>query len=178
MIMNLFRKKEKKTMVNSSVKTEMEHYPMQKIAAIIGESGCYFLSLCYIAECILGVHVDPIYYFNVFSKQKTDGLYWIESDCYLNFPALALKNILREEIGKHGINFSFNDIKISKSTDLYYYPKSNEYLIGYFEREVTMKTYGHFVNVDENKKVVNDSLGESNTVKYGSLKSLRIIEFV
>lgn len=163
---------------SKAVKTEMEHYPMQKIAKVIGESGCYFLSLCYIAEIILGVHIDPIFYFNLFSKEKTDGLFWIESDCYLNYPALVLKNILRNEIAKHGISFSFNDVRITKSKDLYYYPKSNEYLIGYFENEVTMITYGHFVNVNENKAVINDPLGESNTVKNGKLKSLRIIEIV
>ena len=160
----------------SKVKPELEHYPMQKIAKAIGESGCYYLSLCYIAETLLGVHVDPIYYFNIFSKEKTGGTVWIESDCYMNRPDLVLKGILKIEIAKHGINFSFNEVKISKNYDLFYFPKNNEHLIGYFENEVTMKTYGHFVNVDSNKNVINDPLGESNTVKNGKLKSLRVIE--
>lgn len=154
-------------------KPEIEHYPMQKIAKVIGESGCYFLSLCYIAESILGVHVDPIYYFNLFTKEN-----WIESDCYLNRPDLVLKGILQNEIAKHGINFTFNNVIITKGYDLYYFPKNNEHLIGYFENQVTMKTYGHFVNVDQNKNVINDPLGESNTVKNGKLKSLRVVEII
>lgn len=153
----------------------VEHYPMQKIAKIIGESGCYFLSLCYIAEKVLGVNVDPIFYYNWFTKQETNNLKWMDSDCYINYPALCLSYILRNEIAEKKINFVFSKVEIEKTKDTKYYPKKNEYLIGYFENEVVMVTYGHFVNLDSSCRVTNDPLGESNTVKQGILKSLRIV---
>lgn len=164
--------------ISKFITPEKEYYPMQKIANVIGESGCYFLCLCYVVFCITGVPVDPIYYYNRFTKEKHDGKALMDLDCYLNFPAIVLSEMLRTEIAKHGINFKFESINITKEYNLLYYPKSNQLLIGYYENEVTMKIYGHFVNVDNDKKVENDPLGESNTVKNGKLKSLRVIEFI
>lgn len=151
-----------------------EIYPMQKIAKVIGESGCYFLCLCYVVQCITGVPVDPIYYYNRFTKEKHGDKALMDLDCYLNFPAIVLTEMLKAEIAKYGINFKFSSINIRKETNIKYVPKNNEALIGYFEIEGNH--YGHFVNIDEAKKVINDPLEKSNTVKNGKLKSLRIIE--
>lgn len=164
--------------ISKTISLEKENYPMQKIAKVIGESGCYFLCLCYIVRCITGIRVDPIYYYSVFTKERKGNTCWMDEDCYMNYPELVLAGMLRTEIAKHGINFKFESIKITKEYDTFYYPKANQLLIGYFENEMTMKTYGHFVNVDNDKKVVNDPLGESNTVKNGKLKGLRVIEII
>lgn len=136
----------------------------QKIAKIIGEYGCYFCSIVFLAENITGKKIDVIRAFEKYNEKK-----WIDDDCYINCPDQVLLDLLRENSLK-----SINAVTVRKETNTAYFPKNNEFLIGCFEWKTTMKTYSHFVNIDQNKAVMNDPLGSSNTVKNGLLKSLRV----
>jgi len=156
-----------------------EIIPVQKIAKVLGDTGCYFSSIVYLAENILKVKVDIIRYFFVFNKTKTsNGKQWIEDDCYMNRPDLVLLNILQQEIIKNGLNKVVNSVNVQNVKDIKYTPKNNEYLIGCYEWKATGHTYSHFVVLDSKKNVIYDPLGESNTVKNGKLVSLRVFELV
>lgn len=151
------------------ISKKVETIPMQKIADVIGEFGCYFCSLVYIAEQETGKEIDVIRAFQKYNGKTTCGIQWVEDDCYINRPDLILLDLLKTNSGS-----TINNVTVRKETDINYYPKSNEVLVGCFEWKSTMKTFSHFVNVDKNKRVINDPMGSSNTVKNGSLRSLRV----
>ncbi|MCQ2577570.1 MAG: DUF261 domain-containing protein [Treponema sp.] len=148
--------------------SKVDAIPVQQIAKTIGEFGCYFSSLVYIAEQESGKKIDLIRAFDKYNKKKTCGVQWVEDDCFINRPDLVLLDLLKE----NGV--PVNSVTVRKETDVNYHPKTNEVLVGCYEWKSTMKTYSHFVNVDNGKRVVNDPIGSSNTVKNGVLRSLRV----
>lgn len=167
-------KRKTETMQNNKI----EIIPFQKIAKVIGDTGCYFSSIVYIAESILKVNADLIRYFYVFNKKLTNGKQWVEDDCFMNRPDLVLLNILQQEIRLHDIKKTVNSVNVQNIKDIKYVPKENEYLIGCYEWKTTGHTYSHFVVLDSKKNVVFDPLGQSNTVKNGKLVSLRVFEIL
>lgn len=140
----------------------LDNLSKQKIAKNIGDNGCYFLSVVYLAEELVKNRFDIIQLFAIANKKITGGLQWIEDDCFMNYPNLLLNYLTGKEV------------KVRKETDISYYPKNNEYIIGCFKWKTTGTTYSHFVVLDKNKNVIYDPLGQSNTVINGKLDSLRV----
>ena len=130
----------------------------QKLALALGEEGCYFFSLLYIAEQELGRDFDSIGTFDYAMRQG-----WVASDCYMGNPAGMMTSLLGRRCS------------ISKSWDFGYQLKENEWEVRCYQRVTTGTTYYHFVVVDKDGTVVYDPLGDSNTVKYGKPYSRRIL---
>lgn len=127
----------------------------QKIAEILGENGCYFFSILYLAEKISGKKFNPLdIYLDALAKR------FIEKDCFIN-DAGKLLSMLTGQNWQH------------TKQDVSYIAKKDELEILYFENPTTLKTYGHFV-VGNKGKVEYDPYGDSKTVKEGKLHSKRV----
>ena len=129
----------------------------QKDCKALGEEGCYFLSLIWIAEQELGAGIDAL---AVFDEAKRRG--WAEADCYMANPA-ALMGFL---LGK--------PCQIRKSWSFAEPLAANEREVRCFERKATGTTYYHFV-VADGDKILYDPLEGSNTVRLGKPHSRRIV---
>lgn len=128
----------------------------QRIAEAVGENGCYFLSVIYLAEKISGrkcSHLDV--YLEMVAKK------YMEKDCYLNAPDKILSDLTGQ---KWTIEKKLSNYKCKKG----------ELEILYFENKTTMKTFGHFVVGNGLGSVEYDPYGDSNTVKNGTLQSKRV----
>ena len=134
--------------------------PEQKLALAIGNNGCYFTCLIYLAESLTGQNYDLIDEFN-FCCQKIDAnnVAWITENGYVNRPDLILAHYLNKRIG------------VIKTNNLKYVPSNNDYFIGCYK----WNGGSHFVYLNKELKVLFDPLGKSNTVKNGKLESLRVI---
>ena len=130
----------------------------QKLAKSIGDEGCYFLSLLYIAERELGREYDVIGTFSFFNKKG-----YVGDDCYMASPAAMMSELL----GKR--------CSIRKSWDFSEALAENEREVRCYKRETTGTTYYHFVVVDAAGNVEYDPLEDSNTVRLGSPYSRRIL---
>lgn len=144
-------------MTNLKKLQNLNKLPKQKIALVLGNSGCYFLSLIKIAEKITNSNIDII---QAFSDCVQKG--WITSECYVNNPDLIITF------------FTGLKSKILKKSNVNYIAKENDYVIGCFK----WQQFSHFVLLDKNNKVAYDPLDKSNVCKYGELDSLRVIEIV
>lgn len=130
----------------------------QRIMAMIGESGCYLLALLHIAEEIAGERIDAV---QVYEQATAAGI--MRPDCYINDPAELLHLMT-------GYRFT---VRHAMPGEL---PASvDEWEILRFERQATGATYGHFVVGDGSGHIEYDPMGDSLTVKYGSLVSKRFI---
>ena len=129
----------------------------QKDCKTLGEDGCYFFSLLWIAEQELGKSLDAL---AVFDEAKKRG--WAEADCYMADPA-ALMGFL---LGK--------PCQIRKSWDFAEPLEANEREVRCFERKATGTTYYHFV-VADGDKILYDPLEASRTVMQGEPHSRRIV---
>lgn len=129
----------------------------QLLCSKIGKSGCYFLSLVYIAESITKKEIDIFSLYEKGVKEK-----WLDSDCFMENPANMMSYLLGKKC----------DVRHDK---LDYKPLSNEYEITRYELKETGVTYGHFV-VTRNGKLVYDPFGESRTRTKGRAVSTRIIK--
>ena len=130
----------------------------QKMCKLLGDEGCYFLSLLYIAEGETGRRYDAL------------GTLWhfickgyVGEDCYVREPAA----LLSELTGK--------PCTVRKSWDFGYRLAANEREVRCFKRDAGGKTFWHFVVADSEGNVEHDPLGESNTVKFGEAESRRIL---
>ena len=122
----------------------------QKKHLILGDGGCYFISIICLGESISGEEVDDIRMYDIALSKK-----WIEKDCYVRYPDSILSYIT----GKKW--------KVRKEP-ADYIPKAGEFVIERWEWKQTMKTLSHF-------KLPNyDPYGDSETVKNGNLVSKRI----
>lgn len=130
----------------------------QRDCKALGEEGCYFLSLLWIAERELGRDLDAL---AVFDEAKKRG--WAGTDCYMANPAAMMTELL----GK--------PCEIRKSWDFSETLKENEREVRCYRRETTGTTYYHFVAVSEEGVVVYDPLEDSNTVRLGKPHSRRIL---
>lgn len=129
----------------------------QRVAETIGAEGCYFLSLMFIAEQILGHSIDA---FELYDLCVSKG--WMKKDCYVLNPPAIMSCLLGKPC----------DVK--KVWDLSYKPAANERTVTCYERKATGTTYYHYV-VTEGGKVVYDPLENSNTVRLGRPISLRVL---
>lgn len=129
----------------------------QKAAKILGDEGCYFLSLLFVAEQELKKGLDAL---AVYEKALEKG--WMDEDCYMKDPAAMLSALL-------GVGCD-----VRKSWDFTERLGSNEWDIWNYKREATGATYYHFAVVSEGE-VIYDPLGDSATIALGSPASRRII---
>ena len=129
----------------------------QQVCLKIGKSGCYFLSLVFIAESITNKKVDIFSLYEKGLKEK-----WLDDDCFMENPADMMSYLLGKKC----------DIRHDK---VGYSPKENEYEITRYELKETGVTYGHFV-VTRNGKLIHDPFGVSRTRTKGKAVSTRIIQ--
>ena len=129
----------------------------QKECKALGDEGCYFLCLLWIAERELDRDIDAL---KAFGLAKRKG--WAEEDCYMANPAEMMSELLGRACA------------IRKSWDFSEKLAGNQWDVWLYKRATTGKTYYHFVVVSEGV-VIYDPLGESNTVKYGAPESRRIL---
>lgn len=131
--------------------------PYQKAAKFLGESGCYFLSIVFLAEEILKKPLNPIALYFEFLEKK-----YITEDCFVSSP----EKIFSELVHKRYM--------VAKET-VEYKVKENEYEILRFEyKPSTMSLMAHFVVGNGLGEVEYDPYGDSQTVKNGRLISKRI----
>lgn len=129
----------------------------QAICSKIGKSGCYFLSLVYIAESITKKVIDTFSLYEKGIKEK-----WFDSDCFMVNPAAMMSYLIGKKV----------DVRHDK---IGYKPLGNEYEITRYELKETGVTYGHFV-VTRNGELVYDPFGNSRTRTKGKAVSTRIIK--
>lgn len=124
----------------------------QKVMKILGEYGCYFLSLVELAERLTGKRIDAVEaYIDALIKRRTDG------EATMLDPAAVLSamtggrwTVRKEEAG--------------------YRPLDGEAEVLLFQN----RTYSHFVLGDGAGGVLYDPLGNSNTVANGHIAGKRI----
>ena len=127
----------------------------QYVCSKIGKSGCYFLSIVYIAEQETKKKIDVLELYEKALSEK-----WIDKDCFMNDPGAMMSYLLNKKVDcRHDVTG--------------YSPKSNEFEITRYELKETGVTYGHFV-VTRNGKLIYDPFGESRTRKLGKAVSTRI----
>jgi len=128
----------------------------QEICKILGDYGCYFLSLLHLVKSDYGA----ITLYRLALDKK-----YIDPDCYVRDPGAVLRLAAGEkwEVRHEPAN---------------YIPWENEFEILRFERKTTGTTYSHFVVGDGRGGVAYDPLGKSRTVAEGKLVSKRIVRKV
>jgi len=129
----------------------------QSIAKILGESGCYFISLLK----IVNLNDDAI---KLYRQSVELGI--IDADCYVKDPAQLLCLIT---------DWRHWEVRHESAS---YQTKPFEYEILRFERKTPTRTYSHFVVGDGHGNVLYDPLDDSNTVKFGQIVSKRIVRKV
>jgi hypothetical protein len=129
----------------------------QTICRIIGDSGCYFLSLLR----LYGYEMQAPSLFIDFTRLK-----WLDEDCYVRDPA-AICNFL-DNTKRHRVVYAAAD----------YILQPDEREILRYERKTTGTTFSHFVVGNGQGRVEWDPLGDSLTVKNGSLVSKRIVRII
>jgi hypothetical protein len=123
----------------------------QKLMKMLGEYGCYFLSIVHIAEGITGKRIDAIAaYIDAFERK------WIDKEATV-LDAGSVFSALTG--GKYFVSKEGASYKTA----------ANEYEVLVFKAKFT-----HFVAGDGTGKVVYDPLGNSNTVATGSIVEKRI----
>lgn len=146
---------------------------IQNFCGEINQAACYALSLLHVAQQYNEEH-NPKITFDVLDTFKaacsgikpTDIIYYNKDNLEDNdnFYVQQPEILLRKVTGKKWT--------VTKCYDLNYEPKVNEYIIKYYERIKTGATSGHFER-DNFHPIKN-----SATVKYGNLKSLRILKVI
>ena len=127
---------------------------IQTIAARLGVSGCYFISLLRL----------------VHREADALGLYFqalqigaIDEDCYVKAPGTVL-------------SLAAGGAWSVRHESATYLPQSGELEILRFERKTPMQTFAHFVTGDGSGAVAYDPLDHSLTVAQGALVSKRIVK--
>lgn len=140
-------------------------YGVQKIAKALGESGCYFLSLCKIAEVIAGVFFDPIHEAAEAIEAGTMG-----PDCFIKDAGAVVSALTRERyiVFKAGPGHAL---------PLYYVLAPGEREILRYERPNPAggEPLAHFIVGDGIGRPSWDPWPESLAVSEGRLVSRRII---
>jgi hypothetical protein len=123
----------------------------QKLMKMLGEYGCYFLSIVHLVEEITGKRIDAIAAYVVAHDQK-----WVDNEATVLRPDLVFSTLI-------GDNYTVT----RESAD--YKTAADEYEILVFKAKFT-----HFVTGDGMGKVAYDPLGNSNTVATGRVVEKRI----
>ena len=132
----------------------------QKIAKALGESGCYFFSLCKVAEDVVGHKIDPIEAAARAMELKTLG-----SDCFVKDAGAIFSMLVGERFGvlKAGPGHTL---------PLEYAPRPGEREI--LRYEITPER-AHFVVGDGSGRLAWDPWPGSEAVRTGRMVSKRII---
>lgn len=130
--------------------------PRQKIMKVLGESGCYFLSLVELAEEITQSRIDAV---DVYEKATKNG--WMDDEATMMYPASVLSFMT-------GLKFSME----KQSPD--YVTDETQYEILVFRNG----NYTHFVLGNGKGGVKYDPLGNSNTVRNGAIVGKRIFSLI
>lgn len=142
--------------MDKSIGAAVTNESRQKVMKILGEYGCYFLSLVELAERVTGKRIDAVEaYLDALIKRKTDG------EATMLDPAAVLSRMAGGTwtVRKEGAT---------------YIPKSGEAEVLLFQNGA----YSHFVLGDGAGGVLYDPLGNSNTVAKGTCVGKRIFERV
>lgn len=124
----------------------------QKVMKVLGEYGCYFLSLVQAAERLTGKRIDAVAaYLDALIKKRTDG------EATMLDPAAVLSAMAG---GMWTVRKETAD----------YIPRDGEVEVLVFQNG----TYTHFVLGDGTGGVLYDPLGNSNTVAHGRIIGKRI----
>lgn len=134
--------------------------PRQAYMKLMGEEGCYILSLVHLGERITHERIDAI---AIFLEGMQQDL--VQSNC-LVVDAAGLLSMMT------GVQWK----KTYQTPD--YRPKEGELEILRFERKTGAGTLRHYVVGDGRGLVVYDPLGDSKTVRSGKLESKRIFSRV
>ncbi len=133
----------------------------------IRDFGCYFMSCMYLAGVKNKKEYDIDEIIAVYRAARLTGI--IGPECFVNDP-VSLMRVL-------GIRVQ-TVLKVDASTAC----PDGAYEILQFHRDADTPAgmnnapHDHFVAGDGKGNVANDSLGQSNTVKYGAVKSKRILK--
>jgi hypothetical protein len=141
-------------------------FGVQKIAKHLGEAGCYFLSLCKIAEGITKTFLDPILEASQAIQEKTMG-----DDCFIKDAGAIMTDLARSR---------YMVIKAGPGHTLAldYVLQEGEHEVLRFERPNPDggEPLAHFVvGAGDGKTVAFDPWPGSLTVSQGVLISRRII---
>jgi hypothetical protein len=135
---------------------------VQRVAAMIGEWGCYFLCILRIAEKIIGQLLDPFHFYLLARAGR-----YMRENCFLDFPAGLLSAIVggswRVLKAGDGLDSAGNAYDLPLS----YVLQSGEFEIDRLEIEGE-KDSSHFVLPDF------DPYGDSRTRMLGRKVSMRI----
>jgi hypothetical protein len=124
----------------------------QELMKILGESGCYFLSILFLAERITGKKIDPLEMFITCSEKgivDKDGTV-LDAGKVMSVMTGSVFSARKEESG--------------------YALKAGEFEVLVYSNE----KYTHFVSGDGRGAVACDPLGHSNTVATGRVSGKRI----
>jgi hypothetical protein len=130
----------------------------QRVAASIGESGCYFLSILYFAEALTRQAVDAL----VAYQSALDAGY-IDSECFVKDPAKLMQMLT-------GSRWMVRKAGPGHELPLDYALKAGELEILRYER----RGNAHFVVGSGRGTVAFDPYGVSATVMSGQMVSRRI----
>lgn len=155
----------------------MESKPKQIEAKIIGDKGCYFLSIIDGVVTYADAHgkkisVDIIGLYETCMEEK-----WLENGCWVERPDLIAGYILGVPLERLRSAFEkemeLPEVRIAKR-QLTYMPADNEIEFTRYEKEEIGVTFSHFV-VTRDGNVLYDPYGNSNTVSKGKPVSKRIL---
>lgn len=132
-------------------------YGIQKKAKLIGEYGCYFLSL------LKASYEDDV--FGKYDYYVQQG--WMDSECFIKCPVEILKDLTHKDyILEKRSNLDARRLGFKKNG------KDPDILIGYFYNPNT--SIHHFVLMEDENKVKWDPYGTSKTVQEGFIESYRV----
>lgn len=127
-----------------------------ELSPVIQESGCLFLCFAQVSPLI----------FEGSNGRKALNKIWKEAvkKGYISKEDIILKH---NEIANEffALDVKYDDIHHKADETI---PDNVKIIFGHY-----IYKYGHFVVLSKNKKVIFDSLGESNTVKNGKLETMR-----
>jgi hypothetical protein len=139
----------------------------QRAAKAIGATGCYFLSICSIAERLLHVSIDPLLEYEHALLLGTLG-----DDCMVRDAGGLLSSIVHER-------WVCRKAGPGHELPATYQCRQGEFEILRYERarrptDGTSSELAHFVLGDGRSHIDFDPWGDSETVRTGSLVSRRI----
>lgn len=139
---------------------------IQKLSEELGLWGCYFFSLCWIAEDMQGIHLSCL---SEYADAKAKGMF--DKDNCVRDAGKLLTFLCHSpqyfEVHKAGVGHPL-------PLDYRLLPGERE-ILRYEYVDSTGKTWGHFVVGDGNQKCLYDPYGSSNSVAKGKVVSRRII---